>query len=76
MLLEQFLSKLSSVLNDLTLLTNFFTFNRCCKCNDLTGGGVALLVVGIIVFWPIALIPCFMADCKNKNQIPIYGYPA
>ena len=51
-------------------------FNRCCKCNDLTGGGVALLVIGIIVFWPIALIPCFMADCKNKNQIPIYGYPA
>ena len=48
---------------------------RCCKCNDLTGGGMALLIVDILVFWPIALIPCFMADCKNKNQIPIYGYP-
>ncbi len=28
------------------------------------------------IFWPIALIPCFMADCKNKSQMAVYGYPA
>ena len=27
------------------------------------------------VFWPLALIPCMMADCKTKSQIPVYGYP-
>lgn len=47
----------------------------CCKCNDLTGGGLALLIIGILIFWPIALIPCLMADCKTKSQMPVYGYP-
>mmetsp|Transcript_40679 Transcript_40679/g.90445 ORF Transcript_40679/g.90445 Transcript_40679/m.90445 type:complete len:100 (+) Transcript_40679:160-459(+) len=47
----------------------------CCKCDDLTGGGLALLIIGILIFWPIALIPCFSASMKHKSQVPVYGYP-
>mmetsp|Transcript_33664 Transcript_33664/g.100239 ORF Transcript_33664/g.100239 Transcript_33664/m.100239 type:complete len:97 (-) Transcript_33664:744-1034(-) len=49
--------------------------HRCCKCDDLNGLGLTLLIVGIILFWPIALIPCFSSSMKNKHQVPVYGYP-
>ncbi|KAG1672791.1 hypothetical protein FOA52_002779 [Chlamydomonas sp. UWO 241] len=47
----------------------------CCKCENLTGCGLAVLIIGIIVFWPIALIPCFTASMKTQAQMPVYGYP-
>mmetsp|Transcript_38720 Transcript_38720/g.86122 ORF Transcript_38720/g.86122 Transcript_38720/m.86122 type:complete len:103 (-) Transcript_38720:360-668(-) len=47
----------------------------CCKCDDLTTGGLVLLIVGILFFFPIAFIPCCCEGFKNKKQYPVYGYP-
>lgn len=47
----------------------------CCKCNDLNTTGIVVLIIGILLFWPIALIPCCSVSMKTKKQVPVYGYP-
>lgn len=47
----------------------------CCKCNDLNTTGIVVLIIGILLFWPIAIIPCCSPSMKTKKQVPVYGYP-
>eukprot|EP00798_Chlamydomonas_sp_ICE-L_P011258 gene11258-18884_t len=47
----------------------------CCKCSDLTTGGLIALIVLVLVFWPLAFIPCLQKDCHTQSQAPVYGSP-
>ncbi|KAI3424739.1 hypothetical protein D9Q98_008128 [Chlorella vulgaris] len=47
----------------------------CCVCDGLSAGGVIAIVILILVFWPLAWIPCVMPECYDPYQRPVYGYP-
>eukprot|EP00798_Chlamydomonas_sp_ICE-L_P005752 gene5752-6046_t len=47
----------------------------CCKCSDLTTGGLIALIVLVLIFWPLAFIPCCESDCHTQSQCPVYGFP-
>jgi hypothetical protein len=32
----------------------------CCVCDGLSAGGVIAIVILVLVFWPLAWIPCVM----------------
>ncbi|KAK9863992.1 hypothetical protein WJX84_005503 [Apatococcus fuscideae] len=45
----------------------------CCKCSDLTPGGLFLLIFLCICFSCLAWIPCVMASFHRQTQRPVYG---
>jgi hypothetical protein len=47
----------------------------CCKCDTLTTGGIIALVVLVLIFWPLAWLPCIMSSCHTQVQRPVYGNP-
>eukprot|EP00195_Chlamydomonas_chlamydogama_P011280 CAMPEP_0202899200 /NCGR_PEP_ID=MMETSP1392-20130828/7497_1 /ASSEMBLY_ACC=CAM_ASM_000868 /TAXON_ID=225041 /ORGANISM="Chlamydomonas chlamydogama, Strain SAG 11-48b" /LENGTH=116 /DNA_ID=CAMNT_0049585321 /DNA_START=85 /DNA_END=435 /DNA_ORIENTATION=+ len=47
----------------------------CCQCSDLNSQGLIALIVLILLFWPLAFLPCVMAECHEKSQRPVYGFP-
>eukprot|EP01026_Neomeris_dumetosa_P012302 TRINITY_DN142_c0_g1_i3.p3 TRINITY_DN142_c0_g1~~TRINITY_DN142_c0_g1_i3.p3 ORF type:complete len:106 (-),score=4.55 TRINITY_DN142_c0_g1_i3:320-637(-) len=48
----------------------------CCNCDGLTMGGVVAIIVILLIFWPLAFIPCLMDDCREEYQRPVYGSPS
>lgn len=46
----------------------------CCVCDGLSAGGVIAIVILVLVFWPLAWIPCVMPGanlgCCSLNQPP------
>lgn len=48
----------------------------CCQCSTLNAGGVIAIIILILLFWPLAFLPCVMQDCHDKSQCPVYGNPA
>jgi len=47
----------------------------CCKFDDMKVGGYVAIVVLLLVFWPVAMVPCLLDDCYEPRQVPIYEYP-
>ncbi|KAK9833354.1 hypothetical protein WJX84_006153 [Apatococcus fuscideae] len=45
----------------------------CCKCSDLTPGGLFLLILLCICFSCLAWIPCVMVGFHRQTQRPVYG---
>jgi len=47
----------------------------CCKIEGMKVEGLVAIIVLVIVFWPVAFIPCLMDDCFQSKQVPVYDYP-
>ncbi|KAG1671056.1 hypothetical protein FOA52_000727 [Chlamydomonas sp. UWO 241] len=47
----------------------------CCKCDSLNAAGIIAFVVLLLFFWPLAWLPCVIADCHQQSQRPVFGYP-
>jgi len=45
-----------------------------CSC-DLRLEGWLVVIILLIIFWPLAWIPCCMPECFQRYQVPIYGVP-
>ena len=45
----------------------------CCQCEGLTTGGLVAIIILVLLFWPLAWIPCCMPECYQKYQRPVYG---
>lgn len=47
----------------------------CCQCVGLSFAGWMSVILLVLLFWPLAWVPCFMPECFDPCQRPIYGYP-
>jgi len=45
-----------------------------CSC-DLKLEGWLVVIILLIIFWPLAWIPCCMPECFQRYQVPVYGAP-
>jgi hypothetical protein len=48
--------------------------DEACSCDLRLEGWLSVFIL-IIIFPPIAWIPCFIPDCFQTYQVPIYGPP-
>eukprot|EP00798_Chlamydomonas_sp_ICE-L_P020580 gene20580-27377_t len=47
----------------------------CCKCEDMSTTGIISIIIIVLIFPPLACIPCCMKSCFVKSQRPVYGFP-
>jgi hypothetical protein len=48
----------------------------CFQCDGLSSQGLLSVILLVILFWPLAWIPCLMPSCFETYQRPVYGWPA
>ncbi|PSC68195.1 lipopolysaccharide-induced transcription factor regulating tumor necrosis factor [Micractinium conductrix] len=48
----------------------------CCQCEGLSAAGLLSVILLVLVFWPLAWLPCVMPECFEPLQRPVYGFPA
>ena len=47
----------------------------CCQFDGLSPAGLIAIIILVLIFWPLAWVPCVMPDCYEPYQRPIYGWP-
>jgi len=45
-----------------------------CSC-DLSGAGVAWTVALLVLFFPLAWLPCVLKSCRHRVSVPVYAVP-